>query len=176
MRQGERYGDMAVWLHWVVAVAILGQLALGWWMQEIPKGPDGTRAWWFNLHKSVGMTIAALVLLRLAWRVRTGVPVLPSFMAPWQRKAAAVSHAGLYACMVVLPLSGYLGSSFSGYPVKLFGMALPQWAAAWPAAKDFLSSVHQGAAWLLLGLVLLHVAAAISHALRGDGIVRRMWV
>ena len=176
MQKSARYGRIAVWLHWVVAVAIIAQVALGWWMQEIPKGPDGARAWWFNLHKSIGMTLAALVFVRLGWRARNGAPELPGFVAPWQRRAAAASHAGLYACMVVLPLSGYLGSSFSGYPVKLFGTTLPQWSAAWPAAKDFMSALHQGAAWLLMALVALHVAAALSHALRGDGIVRRMWV
>lgn len=176
MRKAERYGRVAVYLHWVIAVAIFGQVALGWWMQEIPKGPDGARAWWFNLHKSIGLTLGAIIVMRLAWRVRSGAPALPSFIAPWQRTAAAVSHAGLYACMVLLPLSGYLGSSFSGYPVRLFGAALPQWSAAWPAAKDLMSALHQCAAWLLVLLVVVHITAALVHALRGDGIIRRMWV
>ena len=176
MQRSDGYGRIAVWLHWVIAVAILAQVALGWWMQEIPKGPDGARAWWFNLHKFIALTLAALVLIRLEWRVRNGAPALPHFVAPWQRSAAAASHAGLYACMVVLPVSGYLGSSFSGYAVKFFGLALPQWSPAWPAAKDLMSAVHQSAAWLLIALVGMHVTAALVHAVRRDGILRRMWI
>jgi cytochrome b561 len=172
----QRYGRVAIWLHWVLAAAIAGQVALGWWMQEIPKGPDGVRAWWFNIHKSIGVTLATLVLLRLAWRVRHGAPALPDSIASWQRTAAAASHAGLYTCMVVMPVSGFLGSSFSGYPVRLFGMALPQWSPAWAAGKDLMSALHLYAGWLLVALIALHIGAALLHELRGERILRRMWV
>jgi cytochrome b561 len=176
VRPPARYSAVAVFLHWGVAAAIVGQLSLGWWMQEIPKGVDGSRAWWFNLHKSMGLLLAAFILVRLAWRVTNGAPPLPASIGPWQQKAAAVSHAGLYGCMVALPLSGYLGSSFSGYPVKVFGWTLPAWGWAWPAAKNLMSAVHATAVWLLVGLICLHLAAAFLHALRGDGVLRRMWI
>jgi cytochrome b561 len=171
-----RYDRTAVVLHWVIGLAILGQFALGLVMQEIPKGGDGARAWWFNVHKSIGITLGALVMLRLLWRLTHRPPTLPAFIPAWQRFAASLSHYGLYACMLVLPLSGYLGSSFSGYPIRYFGTALPHWGWEWAAAKQFMSALHQTAAWCFLILVSLHIAAALRHLVRADGIVRRMWI
>ena len=171
-----KYDRVAVFLHWAIGLAILLQFALGWWMLDLPKGPDGVRAWWFNLHKSIGITLAAVVVLRLLWRKTHRPPALPGDLPPWQRFAAAFSHAGLYACMLVLPLSGYLGSSFSGYPVKLFGVPLWSWSGAWPAGKNLASAVHETAAWTLAALLAFHVGGALWHALRRDGILRRMWI
>jgi cytochrome b561 len=156
-------------------LAILGQFALGWWMIDVPKDPPGVRAWWFNLHKSIGITLAALVVLRLLWRLGHPGPSLPGTLPRMQRIAAAGTHWALYACMLVMPLSGYLGSSFSKYPIKYFGNALPHWGWDWPAAKAFLSNVHLAAAWLLAALIAVHVVAALRHALRRDGLFSRMW-
>jgi cytochrome b561 len=156
-------------------LAILGQFALGWWMIDVPKDPPGVRAWWFNLHKSIGITLAALVVLRLLWRLGHPGPSLPGTLPRMQRIAAAGTHWALYACMLVMPLSGYLGSSFSKYPIKYFGNALPHRGWDWPAAKAFLSNVHLAAAWLLAALIAVHVVAALWHALRRDGLFSRMW-
>ncbi|HYG56393.1 MAG TPA: cytochrome b [Burkholderiales bacterium] len=171
----QRYDRFAVILHWTVGLAVLGQFALGWWMLALPKGGDGTRAWWFNVHKSIGITLAAFVVLRLIWRATHAAPALPAGMPAWQRLAASASHAGLYACMLILPLSGYLGSSFSRYPIKYFGMPLPHWGWEWAAAKNLMSAVHETAAWALAALITLHVGAALWHLMRGDGVIRRMW-
>jgi len=171
-----RYDRTAVLLHWVIGLAIVGQFALGLAMQEVPKGVDGARAWWFNLHKSIGITLGVLVALRLLWRLGHRPPSLPGFVPRWQRLAASLSHYGLYACMLVLPLSGYLGSSFSGYPIRYFGIALPLWIPQWGAGKQLMSALHQSAAWCFLVLVSLHVGAALRHLVRADGIMRRMWI
>src|SRR3954469_21019615 len=168
------YDAVAVWLHWIVGLAILAQLALGWWMVDLPKSPSGVRAGWFNVHKSLGLTIGAAVVFRLAWRIRNRRRRVRDPLPPWQRSAAAVVHGALYACMLVLPLSGYLGSSFSGYPVKLWGMTLPGWTGAWPAAKDLMSALHETAVWTLMALSSLHIAAALAHLLRRDGVFARM--
>jgi cytochrome b561 len=168
-----RYTRTAVLLHWLLAAALLSQLALGWWMLDLPKSPPGLRAGWFNVHKSIGITIGTVVLLRLLWRLAHRAPDHRALPA-WQRHAAEVSHALLYICMLALPLSGYLGSAFSGYPVRLFGMVLPQWASAWPAGKQFMSSLHYAAVWLFMGLAAVHIAAALWHWMRRDGIAQRM--
>jgi len=170
-----RYDRTAILLHWVVGLAVLCQFALGWWMLDVPKDPPGVRAGWFNLHKSIGITIAAFVVLRLLWRMHRPPPVLPASLPQLQRAAAAATHWGLYACMLVLPLSGYLGSSFTKYPIKLYGVVLPHWGWEWPAAKSLMSSIHLGAAWCLAALLALHVGAALWHALRRDGLFTRMW-
>jgi cytochrome b561 len=170
-----RYDRTAVFLHWAVGLGILAQFALGWWMLDLPKGPGGERAWWFNLHKSLGITLALFIAIRLLWRLRHPAPPLPGALPGWQRLAASWSHAGLYACMLALPLSGYLGSSFSGYPIRFFGHPLANWGWEWPEAKNLMAAVHETAGWLFAALIALHVGAALWHAVHRDGIVRRMW-
>jgi cytochrome b561 len=170
------YDKTAVTLHWVIGLAIVGQFSLGILMQELPKGGDGARAWWFNVHKSIGITLGALIVLRFLWRLTHPAPELPRALPAWQRFAATMSHYGLYACMLMLPLSGFLGSVFSGYPIKVFGMALPNFGLAWAAGKQFMAAMHQTAAWIFAVLVAVHVGAALSHLVRRDGVFRRMWV
>ena len=131
-----RYDRVAVALHWLIALLISFQVALGWWMQTIPKSPPGIRAGWFNFHKSIGITLALLVLFRIGWRLLHAPPQLPTCVAHWQRIAASWNHRALYACMLILPLSGYLGSSFTRYPVRYFGIALPRWGWDWPALNS----------------------------------------
>ena len=167
------YSRAAMAVHWLLALALFAQLALGWWMLDVPKSPPGVRAGWFNLHKSIGLTIAFVVLLRIVWRATH--PVAPDAALPaWQRVASRLTHAALYACMLVIPLSGYLGSTFTRYPVLYFGFALPDWNRDWPAAKELMSSIHFGVVWLFMGLVALHVAAALWHWVRRDTVCARM--
>ena len=169
-----RYDRMSIALHWIIGLAILVQFALGWWMVDIPKDPPGVRAGWFNLHKSIGLTLAAFVVLRLVWRATHPAPPLPGTLPYLQRAAAAATHWLLYACMLVMPLSGYLGSSFTKYPIKYFGHTLPHWGWEWPAGKALASAIHLGAAWTLAGLLALHIAGALWHLLRRDGVFSRM--
>jgi cytochrome b561 len=171
-----RYTRTAIALHWLIALLVVGQFAWGWWMLGIPKQPVGPRAEAFNLHKSIGMTILALMALRLAWRVSHRPPPLPP-MVQWQAAAARITHWMLYAALLVQPLCGYLGSEFSGYPVKYFGMTLPSWAGKNVALKDLLSGVHLATSWVIAGTVLLHVGGALKHALiEHDGLLARMGI
>lgn len=173
---GIRYTAIAIALHWVVALAALGQIALGWWMLDLPKSPPGLRADWFNVHKSIGLCIGVLMLARLGWRLRHPPPPLPASVPRWQVLASRASHWLLYACLLAMPLAGYLGSSFTRYPVKFFGFALPHWGWDSPPLKAFFSTVHYICAWALTLLVALHIAAALKHLLVDrDGVFRRMW-
>jgi cytochrome b561 len=172
----DRYTRTAIALHWVIALAVIAQFAWGWWMQTIPKQPPGIRADAFNLHKSVGLTILALMLLRLVWRWRHPAPPLPA-MPSWQRRAAQINHAVLYLSLFVQPIAGYMGSVFSGYPVKLFGILLPTWGWKDAFLKDFFGTVHLVNSVVLAGAVALHVAAALKHALVDrDGTLARMGI
>jgi cytochrome b561 len=171
-----KYDRIAIWLHWIIGLAVLLQFALGWWMLDVPKDPPGLRAGWFNLHKSIGITLAAFVVLRLLWRLSHPAPLLPGGIPRIQRLAASATHWALYACMLVLPLTGYLGSSFTRYPIKYFGVALPHWGWEWTAGKQMMSSIHFAAACLFGGLIAAHLAAVVWHAVRGDGLFRRMWL
>jgi cytochrome b561 len=177
MRSSEtavRYTTTAIVLHWVIALAVIGQIALGWWMQEIPTEPMGARVNAFNLHKSIGLTVLFLMSVRLVWRSMHPPPPLPP-LPPWQRNAARAVHVLLYVCLFLQPLTGYLGSSVSGYPVLYFGMQLPAWASRNIALKEFLSVVHLVNSCVLTVLIALHVAAALKHQfVDRDGLLRRM--
>lgn len=168
-----RYTTTAVILHWLIAAVVVGQFAWGWAMQEIPKSPPGLRADAFNWHKSVGLCLLALMLFRLGWRIaHPAPPLLP--MPAWQAWLARTTHAALYAALILMPVAGYLGSVWSGYPVKWFGITLPDWGTKSPALKDAMSAIHLATSWVLLALVALHVAGALRHVSRGERIMTRM--
>jgi cytochrome b561 len=170
-----RYDALAIALHWAIALLALVQIALGWWMIEIPKTPIGVRAAWFNVHKSIGLTIGLLMLARLGWRLVHRPPALPESLPRWQARAARASHALLYGALVAQPLAGYLGSSFTAYPIKYFGHTLPHWGWDSPPLKALCSEVHFALACGITALVALHVVAALAHLARGDGVFARMW-
>lgn len=173
METPSAYTRTAVLLHWLVAAALIGELVLGWWMLDVPKTPPGVRAGWFNLHKSIGLTVLVLVVIRLAWRA-THTPPPEDALPPWQRFASHANHALMYLLMAALPLAGYLGSAFSGYPVRLFGWTLPAWSGEWAAGKAFMSTAHEALSWALVACISLHVLAVLWHALRRDGMATRM--
>ena len=170
-----RYTTTAALLHWLIAVVVLGMIAFGWLMQEIPKDPVGARANAFNLHKSIGLSVLMLMLARVAWRATHPPPAFPP-MPVWQARTARAVHLLLYVCLFVQPLSGYLGSAYSGYPVKFFGMALPAWAPKNVAIKDAMSTVHLVNSCVLVAALILHFAGALKHVLVDrDGSFRRIW-
>jgi cytochrome b561 len=168
-----RYSRPAVVLHWLIAGIVLAQITWGWLMQQIPKSPPGLRADAFNFHKSVGLCIFALMLVRLGWRLAHAPPPLPP-MPRWQARAARFTHVALYVALFTMPVAGYLGSVFSGYPIKWFGITLPGWYPKAPVLKQLMSEVHLVTSLVLVSLIALHVAGAIQHALRGDGVLARM--
>src|SRR4051812_7643103 len=124
MSPSDRYTPTAIALHWMIAVAVVVQFTWGWSMQAIAKQPPGLRADAFNMHKSIGLTLRALMVVRALWRGGHPAPPLPP-MPAWQARLARITHGTLYVALLVMPLAGYLGSVFSGYPVKYFGMTLP---------------------------------------------------
>ena len=160
------YTRTAVALHWLIGIAVLAQITLGLWMITIPKSPPGVRAWWFNVHKSIGITLVAFIVLRLVWRFLHRPPELPAALPNWQRIAAKANHVLLYVCMIVMPVSGYLGSSFTKYPIKFWGVVLPRWIDPSPAAKELCSQIHYVTVCLFMLLVAVHMAAAFMRASR----------
>ena len=169
-----RYNNLAIALHWVLAVALVYQIALGLWMVGIPKTPPGLRAEWFNWHKSVGMSLGLVIVLRGLWRLKSGAPAFSSALPVWQQRLANINHGVLYGCMVLMPLSGFLGSSFSPYAIKFFGIALPKLWAASPPLKELMSILHFGASRLFMIAIALHILAALWHLLKGDEVFARM--
>jgi len=176
MPTADRYTRTAIALHWLIAILVIAQFAWGWWMQGIPKQPMGPRVDAFNLHKSIGMTILALMIVRILWRVAHPPPPLP-VMPEWQAIAARGNHLLLYAALLIQPLAGYLGSEFSGFPVKFFGLTLPSWAGKNAAMKDLMSTVHLTTSWVIAATVVVHVGAALKHAVVDrDTLLTRMGI
>lgn len=170
-----RYTWQAMALHWLLAVLIIGMLWLGFSLEDIPRNTPA-RGFYVNLHKSFGVLVLLLTLLRLAWRARHAAPPLPADTPRWQQRAAGWSHGLLYLLVLTQALSGYLGSSFGKYGVKFFGLPLPQWAWESKAVQSFFGSIHGVAAVALLALVVVHVLAALKHLLVDrDRVFLRMW-
>src|ERR1700682_972719 len=169
-----RYPLTVIVLHWTIAAAVVGLLALGWWMQTIPKDPVGPRADAYNLHKSIGLTVLLLMVVRLAWRASHRPPQLPP-LPVWPSRAAHAVHALLYASLFLAVLSGYLGSAVSGFPVKFFGCVLPAWAGANVGLKEACSVVHLASSWALVAAIGVHVMATFYHQwVLHDGLLWRM--
>jgi len=160
----------------MIALAVIVQFGWGWTMQAIPKQPPGLRADAFNLHKSIGLTIFLFMAVRLLWRLTHPAPPLPA-MPAWQARLAKATHVTLYAALFAMPVAGYLGSVFSGYPVKYFGVTLPAWGFKDNTIKDLMSAAHFTVSWILACGVALHLAGALKHWLWDrDGLVARMGI
>ncbi|MEO8408697.1 MAG: cytochrome b [Oxalobacteraceae bacterium] len=139
-------------------------------------GITPTKLKYFSWHKWLGVTIFALACLRLLWRLTHAAPAYPAGMAAWQQKAASNLHGLLYVLMLAIPLSGYFYSLAAGVPVVYLGLiALPVWIAPDPELKVLLKTVHYALDMTLLGVVGLHVLAALKHHfIDRDGIFKRI--
>lgn len=156
------YAGLLIALHWASAVLLCGLFALGYYMSSLPKGAPGKAAW-VNLHKSLGLTAALVIAWRVVVRVRRAAPPAIPGLRCWETELARITHRLLYMCMVVMPLSGYLGSSFNQYGTRFWGVPLPRWGWVDNALQHMFYTVHGTTAYLLLCLVVLHVAGVIKH-------------
>ena len=174
-----RYSGIAVGLHWLLAIALVGILGAGAYMVDLPFSP--LRLKLYNWHKWAGISILTLSALRLLWRLSHRPPALPkttvSQMPQWQQWAHHATHYGLYLLFFVVPLLGWAYSSAAGFPIVMFGVfPLPDWVAADKELAETLKPFHGWAAWSLCGLMVLHLAAALKHQfINRDGLIQRMW-
>ncbi len=164
---------MAIWLHWIVGIALLGQLALGLYMGDIPKDtPD--RAWYFNLHKSIGVTLAVFIVLRVIWRLSHRPPSLEGLIPDWQVIASKINHWLLYLCMIAMPVTGMTMSSYSKYGVKVWGMKLITGSDN-EASREFWLELHEITAVILMVVIAIHVIAALKHLMiEKNGVFQRI--
>jgi len=171
----QRYDKVLVALHWLLALALIGQLLLGLWMVDLPKEPPGYRGGWFNVHKSIGLVIAVFIVWRMGWRISHPAPAAVAAPGTWQHIVSKLNHGLMYLCMVAMPLTGFIGSNFSQYPIKFFGYPLPRLFEPQPDMKALLSEVHELFAFLFMALIALHLAAVVWHVLvKRDGLLQRM--
>lgn len=170
----EKYSYVAQAFHWIVGLAILSMIPFGWYMGDVPVSPEKFQL--YALHKSIGVTILAAVILRFFWRLYDGVPAAMQSHKPWEKKLSKTVHYVLYFLMLLMPLSGWLMSSAKGFPVSVYGLFnMPDLIAKSQMFGDVLETIHSKAAWAIIILVGLHVAGALKHQfIDKDGTIRRM--
>lgn len=193
-RRPSRYSAVAIALHWLIAIAILSMIPMGWWMSGAIVEPDSQALAYrvFQIHKSIGFLILALTVLRIVWRLTHPVPALPGAMKGWEQFAARATHAAFYALMLALPLTGWAYVSTGWAVVTDTPLAV---ATSWfglftiphlPFIEHASEAVRRTTAWMAMGahsklawgmivLVVLHVAAALKHQfLDRDGVLSHM--
>ena len=178
-----RYTKTAIILHWLIALGIFGMFALGWYMTDLPKEapkattfdlfdwgiytlqlaePVSPRTLYFNLHKSIGVTLFALIILRVLWRFTHKPPALLASLKNWERKLAKVGHHLLYLLMIAVPVTGLIMASYSKYGVKWFGMSLISGHGD-DAMRKIYEQAHEIIGIVLLVVVALHILGALKH-------------
>ncbi len=178
-----RYTKTAIVLHWLIALGIFAMFALGWYMSELPKEAPkqmafdlfdlgiytwqlaeeaSPRTFYFNLHKSIGVTLLALIAIRVLWRLTHRAPAMLSSYKVWEKKLATGTHHLLYVLMVAMPLSGLIMAVNSKYGVKWFGLDFIGGLDN-SGMRDLFKEVHEVIGAVLLIVVILHIAGALKH-------------
>jgi cytochrome b561 len=179
------YSTVAIVLHWLTALAILTLLIAGLWMTDAIKQPDTKNFAYkvYQWHKALGLTVLVLTVLRLAWRLANPPPPLPSGMTSFERWAAGATHVAFYGLLLGIPLAGWAMVSASplGFPTIIFGLF--EWPHIAPLAaienkapvEAALKLTHKYMGLALMGLLALHIAAALKHHfVNRDNVLARM--
>ncbi|MGA2842435.1 MAG: cytochrome b [Steroidobacteraceae bacterium] len=157
-----RFTAVAQLLHWIIAALIVTQFALAWTGRDLPLGTHklALLAW----HKSFGMTVLMLAIIRAVWRWANPPPELPAGMTPLERTLARATHVAFYALLFVMPITGWLMSSAKNYSVSWFGLfTWPDLIAQNKTAFEALKTTHDYLSGVLLGIAVLHILAALKH-------------
>lgn len=173
MNGPESFGWVSRVIHWAMAAGILGMLALGTYIEGMEVSLDNL--WLYALHKSVGLTLLVLVLVRIAWHRVSPPPAPLGGVAAWQMRIAKGAHWALYLLMVVVPVTGWLGSAATGLDVLWWGWVVPRVAPVSEGLAEGLLLAHAVLTKALMAVVVLHLAGALWRAFgHGDGTLRRM--
>ncbi len=166
----EVYSRVARWLHWGMALLIIVQLSAGL-LRDLNVDLI------LPLHKANGISLLALALVRILWRMTHPAPALPAVMATWERATARFTHSVLYAMMVLIPMSGWVMASAARSPISYFGLFdVPKFnvikeSTLWEISHE----AHELLAYALIALLVLHIAAALRHHfVLKDGMMARM--
>ena len=168
-----RYDGIAQALHWLMVVLIFTAFGVGIYMTDLP---ILQRLRTVSLHKAIGVTIFVLVLLRLAWRWTHPAPALPGSMPAWEQHVARAAHWLLYVLMIAAPISGWVMSGALGVATVPFGLVrIPDMIGRDRELGESLKLLHFALNKALLGLIVLHAAAALKHFfIDRDGVLQRM--
>ncbi len=170
----KQFTRSAIILHWIIAVSTIFLFVSSWWMLALPY--NEFRVFPFQLHKNVGLTLALLLSLLLYVRLQHKPdPIQSPAYTQWMHKLASFTHIALYVLIFVGCISGFMSSSFSGWGTTIWwAIELSEWGWEDRELNELFSTVHLWTCWALLAVIILHVAGAVYHAFRRDGVVDRM--
>ena len=170
----DQYPATSKLLHWLVAVCVLTTAPVAIAMSRVGQGP--TQDFLYNFHKSLGVLILILMILRLINRLAVGAPSADPGIEPWQQAVSLIVHTSLYVLLLAMPVVGYVANSAYGAPTPFFGLFnLPSIVGKNQALADQLFAIHRWVGWLLIALVMMHIGAALfHHFIHGDNVLRRM--
>jgi len=170
----DHYPATSKLLHWLVAICVLTTAPVAIAMTRVGEGP--TQDALFNIHKSLGVLIFILVILRLINRLMVGAPAPEPGIERWQKAASSATHGLLYLLLVAMPIVGFVANSLYGAPTPFFGLfELPPITAENQPLSEKLFTLHRWSGFLMIALVLMHIGAALfHHVIRGDNVLRRM--
>jgi cytochrome b561 len=178
-----RYTKTAIVLHWLIALGVFGMFALAWYMTGLPREAPkqmaydlfdlgiytwqlaeaaSPRAFYFNLHKSIGITLFALIIIRVLWRITHKPPALLTSYKAWERQLSTGAHHLLYLLMIVMPVSGLIMSVSGEYGVKWFGLDFISGLNN-KSLREIFHETHEIAAILFLLIIGLHIIGALKH-------------
>jgi cytochrome b561 len=178
-----RYSTWAMWLHWTIAILILGQIALGWIMNEVIPDHTPNQELLEGVHISLGLTILLLVVARIGVRLTHRPPPLPLGMPAWERLLSGLVHLMFYALMLVMPLTGWALVSIGNHPISFWGLPWPHLPGVHAllgnptpkASRQALKHFHVFILiWIVLGSLVLHVVGALKHQFDGRPVLWRM--
>lgn len=169
-----QWGVVTKTLHWVIVVLIIVQYTLAEVADDLPLGLQKFTT--LARHKSIGLTIFGLAVIRLLWRWTQATPPLPDTLKPWEKALATSTHFALYLLLFAMPITGWLMSSAANFPVSWFGVfTLPDLVAPNRDLQDLLHEVHENLFRMLVALAVLHAAAALKHHFwLKDDVLKRM--
>jgi cytochrome b561 len=161
-----RYSRTAIWLHWIIALLLVANLLLGLYHEDFGKPAE---AWLMFFHKSIGMSVLALTIVRLLWRVTHRPPAFDPAMRRWEIGMATLIHWLFYLLLIAIPLSGWLLSSTSNRVTNYFGLFE---IGPLPISRDrdvheAFEEIHEILGKVMIGLIVLHVAGALKHHFEG---------
>jgi cytochrome b561 len=173
----DQYGIITKVFHWTLVLLIAIQFYLIIQARWLPENSPVAGFLIGGLHKPIGMLVFLIAILSYIWRLINIKPIFPPTMEAWEKLAATTVHNLLYLCLFVMPLSGLIMSVAGGRPPNFFGLfQVPQFLAENKNLSDFFFSIHRYTGYLLLGLIILHVLAALKHHfINRDHILKRMW-
>lgn len=170
----DRYGFVAMLLHWLMALLVIGLLCVGLYMADLPIGLQKLQL--YGLHKEFGLLVLFLVIFRLSWRFININPLLPLSIPVWQRFAAHAVQWALLGFMIAMPITGWLLTSAAGLAPSFFGLfVLPTLIAPNDDLRHLFAEIHKWIAYGLIATICAHVGAALKHHyIDKDDVLRRM--